>query len=132
MAPGAGRARRQSRAAADDQNGRFRPAIVILLLAISFAAFALPFRIGTPPAPPEDRSRVDGPRPTLPYPEAARLDLAAAHARFAAKAAVFVDVRERAEYEGGHIPGAISMPVAEVEARQQELAGAKEILTYCT
>jgi len=132
MATGAGSARRQSRAAAEDQYERFRPAIVILLLATSLAAFALPFRAGTRPAPPEDRSRVDGPRPALPYPEAARLDLAAAHARFAAKAAVFVDVRERAEYETDHIPGAISIPVAEVEARQRELASAGEILTYCT
>ena len=44
---------------------------------------------------------------------------------------VVIDTRSRAEYEAAHIPGAISMPYAEVEARYQELPRTAPIITYC-
>jgi len=39
------------------------------------------------------------------------------------RGALIVDVRETWEYERGHIPGAISIPMGEVVARQDEIAG---------
>jgi rhodanese-related sulfurtransferase/predicted transcriptional regulator len=45
--------------------------------------------------------------------------------------ATVVDVRPREEFEAGHIPGAISMPVAEVKRRMKELPRSKEVIAYC-
>ena len=42
-----------------------------------------------------------------------------------------IDTRSRAEYEAGHIRGAISMPSAEVESRYRELPVGTKIVTYC-
>ena len=42
-----------------------------------------------------------------------------------------LDVRPREEYEAGHIPGAISLPVAELNARSPELPKSKEVIAYC-
>jgi len=42
-----------------------------------------------------------------------------------------IDVRPRDEYEAGHIPGAISIPVPELKRRMEELPKAKEVIAYC-
>jgi ArsR family transcriptional regulator len=42
-----------------------------------------------------------------------------------------VDVRPADEYEAGHIPGAVSMPVPELKRRVRELAKGREIIAYC-
>ncbi len=44
---------------------------------------------------------------------------------------VVVDVRPAAEYRAGHIRGAISLPLAELEARLAELPADAEIVAYC-
>jgi len=44
---------------------------------------------------------------------------------------VVVDVRSKEEFDQGHIPGAVSIPWEEMEARYNELPGDKEIITYC-
>lgn len=44
---------------------------------------------------------------------------------------VVVDVRSKEEFDQGHIPGAISIPYGEIEARYRELPRDKEIITYC-
>ena len=50
----------------------------------------------------------------------------------AASGAVVVDVRGAAEYEAGHIPGAWSIPVDQVEKRVAELKKLnKPIVVYC-
>jgi rhodanese-related sulfurtransferase len=52
--------------------------------------------------------------------------------RLAKEGAVTVlDVRPREEYDAGHIPGALSIPVAELERRLGELPKRKEIIAYC-
>ncbi len=42
-----------------------------------------------------------------------------------------IDVREQAEYSFGHIPGAISIPIGELEHRMNELNKDSEILVVC-
>jgi rhodanese-related sulfurtransferase len=45
--------------------------------------------------------------------------------------AVVVDLRPTEEYEAGHIAGAISIPLAELEAHLAELPADAEIVAYC-
>lgn len=42
-----------------------------------------------------------------------------------------VDVRPHEEYQAGHIPGAINIPIAELADRLAELAGDRDIVAYC-
>lgn len=44
---------------------------------------------------------------------------------------VLLDVRPEAEYDAGHIRGAISIPVADLEHRLSELSKRKAIVAYC-
>ena len=41
-----------------------------------------------------------------------------------------IDVREPAEYEEGHIPGAVLIPLSELPDRLSEIDPQKAILTY--
>lgn len=42
-----------------------------------------------------------------------------------------IDVRPREEYLAGHIPGAISLPVAELKKRVPKLSKRRDIVAYC-
>jgi rhodanese-related sulfurtransferase len=42
-----------------------------------------------------------------------------------------LDVRPPEEYRAGHIAGAISVPVNDLERRMSELPGGKEVVAYC-
>lgn len=42
-----------------------------------------------------------------------------------------LDVRPVEEYRAGHIPGALSIPVGELEARLDELPRRREVVAYC-
>ena len=44
---------------------------------------------------------------------------------------VVLDVRPAAEHAAGHLPGAVSIPVAELRRRLAELPGDREIVAYC-
>jgi len=44
---------------------------------------------------------------------------------------VVLDVRPAEEYQAGHIPGAVSIPVEELEARLGELPDGVEVVAYC-
>ena len=46
--------------------------------------------------------------------------------------AVVVDVRSKDSFDSGHIEGAISVPLAEIETRLGELPKDKMIVAYCT
>lgn len=45
--------------------------------------------------------------------------------------AVVLDVRPEGEYRAGHIPGARSIPIAELQARLREIPKSREIVAYC-
>lgn len=49
----------------------------------------------------------------------------------AANMVILLDVRPPEEFEAGHIPGAISMPPDELEARTAELPRDRTIVAYC-
>lgn len=42
-----------------------------------------------------------------------------------------IDVRPRDEYEAGHIPGALSVPVSELPRRLKEIPKSREVIAYC-
>jgi rhodanese-related sulfurtransferase/DNA-binding transcriptional ArsR family regulator len=51
--------------------------------------------------------------------------------RLAQGSAVLVDVRPAEEFQAGHIPGAISMPMDDFGKRSAHLPARKEIIAYC-
>ena len=51
--------------------------------------------------------------------------------RARSKQVVILDTRPAAEYVAGHIPGAISVPVSELQRRLQTLAKDKDYVAYC-
>jgi rhodanese-related sulfurtransferase len=44
---------------------------------------------------------------------------------------VVLDVRPQPEYDAGHIPGAISLPLSDVKSRLREVPEGGEIVAYC-
>jgi rhodanese-related sulfurtransferase len=44
---------------------------------------------------------------------------------------VVIDVRPADEYAAGHIPGALSLPITELEARMSKLPRRREVVAYC-
>lgn len=45
--------------------------------------------------------------------------------------AVILDVREAAEWRGGHIPGARHVPLAQVESRLEEIPRDRPVVLHC-
>lgn len=45
--------------------------------------------------------------------------------------AVLIDVRAQDEFDSRHLPGALSIPLAELEQYTPQLAGAKKVIAYC-
>ena len=68
----------------------------------------------------------------LPYPEVLRVSATEAKALFDADAAIFVDVRDPESYAAAHVPGAIALPLTELETGHGQLPQNAEIITYCT
>jgi len=66
------------------------------------------------------------------YPEIKRISLADAKTALETGSAVFVDVRIAEAYAVDHIPGALNLPLGEIEARLDELDPSQWIVTYCT
>jgi rhodanese-related sulfurtransferase len=51
--------------------------------------------------------------------------------RLRKKEAVLIDVRPAVEYEAGHLPGALGLPLDDLEERLNELPRDKTIVAYC-
>lgn len=77
-------------------------------------------------APTADQSQA------IPEPNIKRVSLADAKNAFDAKSAVFVDVRDPDSYKAGHVPGALNIPLAQMETRYKELDPSQWIILYCT
>jgi len=66
------------------------------------------------------------------YPEVERVSLEDSKAAYDQGTAVFLDVRSTSSYSQGHIPGALSIPLGELQDRTSELNPDDWIITYCT
>ena len=64
--------------------------------------------------------------------EVQRVSLEESLAAFDSGEAVFLDVRSESSYAAGHIPDALSIPLAELESRIGEIDPNQWIITYCT
>jgi rhodanese-related sulfurtransferase len=60
-----------------------------------------------------------------------QIDVEAATVPAADGGPLLVDVRTPQEYDGGHIPGALNIPVDELRSRIGELPRARKIAVYC-
>lgn len=63
----------------------------------------------------------------------ARVRIVEAHSakKLADAGAAFVDVRERSEFEDGHVPDAVHIPYEELERRLGEIPTGREVVVYC-
>ena len=106
------------------------PLILLAASAILLLALGLYSLLNRPVSLPEipDDHDASG----FPYPEVARVSLAQTKAGSEKGTSLIVDVRTREEYEEVHIPGAMSMPLVELESRYRELPKDAEIITYCS
>ena len=94
----------------------------LLLIA---AAVALAVQsVGRPEATPTSAPLSPG--------DVTRVTLAEAKAAYDNDTAVFLDVRFSDDFAVGHIPGAVSIPLNELEGRLGELDPTDWIVTYCT
>lgn len=60
-----------------------------------------------------------------------RVDREALFTRVRSGAVTLLDVRPPEEYQAGHIPGAVSVPLAELQRRLADLPRDREIVAYC-
>jgi len=67
-------------------------------------------------------------RPTENVP---RVDAGRAASMAREHAAIVLDVRSRAEWSGGHVPGATHIPLAELPRRIEQLSGERPIIVHC-
>jgi hypothetical protein len=68
---------------------------------------------------------------TAPLESARRIPRPEAIKMVKAKKALWIDVRPRDQFEQGHIPGAINIPLSELPARWTDLPVKKFLITYC-
>ncbi len=96
---------------------------LVLLAVVAGLALAPPASAPSPtPTQPPVVAQADIPRATL----------AEAKAAFDAGSATFVDVRDAGSYEIGHIVGAASLPLVQLDQNLGKLDKAEWIITYCT
>lgn len=114
----------------------------ILIITVGTLLILSAIPAGTPAAPapsvPRTVPQASAPQaaPTapaeLPYPEIVRVSLGDAKAAYDLKQAVYLDVRDADSFANSHIPGAVSIPLNDLETRLKELDSQAWILTYCT
>jgi len=72
------------------------------------------------------------PSSDIPFSEIERVSLEEAKAAYDDQSAVFLDVRSEESFNQGHIPGAVHIPLSQLESRAGELDPNEWIITYCT
>jgi 3-mercaptopyruvate sulfurtransferase SseA len=68
----------------------------------------------------------------IPEPDIPRVGLAEAKTAYDSHQAVFVDVRAEENFQSGHIPEALNIPLDQLSTRYTELNSDDWIITYCT
>jgi rhodanese-related sulfurtransferase len=113
------------------QNFANQPTPVFLTQAIASSSTPL-LPTQTSASSPTPLPAVSGRLDTSTYPEIPRVSLEKAKAAFDTKSAVFVDVRGSSAYAISHIPGALDIPLEDIETRLNELDPNQWIIPYCT
>jgi 3-mercaptopyruvate sulfurtransferase SseA len=105
----------------------------------TFIVFILFFALQACTVPASELPATDLPEPTakpIPITEAdvPRVSLKDAKAAIESGEAVVVDVRSLDAFKAGHIPGALSISLSEIETHPASIGLEKEqwIITYCT
>lgn len=112
-------------------------AVIVLGLLLILSSLAGPTAPAPAPAAPSAPQSA-APQPavpqadSIPFPDIKRVSVGDAKAALDLNQAVFLDVRDPASFAAGHIRGARSIPLDELEARLSELDPTKWIITYCT
>ncbi len=68
----------------------------------------------------------------IPYPEITCISLKDARSALDQQTAVFIDVRSADSFDKGHIPGAINLPLDQLESKLSQLDPTSWIIPYCT
>lgn len=108
---------------------------LLLLISAAWLFTQTPVSPAATPAATPTATRlppVSGGHDEQTYPEIERVSIADAKAALDAGTAIFVDVRIAGAYKVDHIPGALNIPLGEVETRLSELDPNQWIITYCT
>jgi 3-mercaptopyruvate sulfurtransferase SseA len=100
-------------------------AIGLILIGFAFLSFQTT-RLPPSAAPAIQHSEEDT------FPEVERVSLDEARKALDSQTAVFVDVRDAADYAAAHIPGALSIPLGQLDERADELNRSDWIIAYCT
>lgn len=110
------------------------PAVLIVLggLLLVGAAIVLAVRGRTPAPTSAAPTAAQSGFTEETYPEIERISLEDAKAALDKGQAVFLDVRGSAAWAAEHVPGALVIPVTEIETRWRELDPNDWIITYCT
>lgn len=102
---------------------------IFLLLITVFTLMLSPWGCADPPNQPQAEPNV----PAVEAPQdVQRVTLEESKAVFDNNLAVFLDVRSESSYAASHILGALSIPLAELKPRIDELDPDLWIITYCT
>jgi 3-mercaptopyruvate sulfurtransferase SseA len=118
-------------------NGAGSRALPLILIVVGVLVVAgvftwLGFRQGQPNTSSTQTPAAGSAISDTPFAEIKRVSLEEAKAAFDSQSAVFVDVRDAESYKTAHIPGALNIPLAQIESRTGELDPNKWIITYCT
>ena len=114
---------------------RIFSSLALLAAAIvTFGACNSTERTASKVAPSTDPAVASKVNPVAPTPpdNARRINVQQAQDLVSQGQAYFVDVRNQAAFDQGHIPGAKLIPFAEVADRSGELPRDKTIITYCS
>lgn len=109
------------------------PVVLLVVGVVLLIGSAVVYFLDQPDAAPE-ANNVAAPvvESDIPFPEVERISVAETKARVDGGTAVILDVRPFEDYETLHAANAISIPLAELPDRYDELPQDAEILTYCT
>ena len=107
---------------------------ILVVGVLAFGACNSTDRKGSKVASGANPSAANKTNPVAPTPpdSSRRVNVQQAQDLFARGQAVFVDVRNQAAFDQGHIRGAKLIPVGEVADRSGELPRDKTIITYCS
>jgi hypothetical protein len=100
--------------------------LLTLVAGVASIALILTACTASPPQPEPESPVAEAPG------EVQRVTLEDSKTAFDSGEAVFLDVRSESSYMASHIPGAVFIPLPELEGRIGELDPNQWIITYCT